>query len=90
MIQGSVLQRISGTEERNKQASEKAKNELTQQKILSHFFGKRKDIIKAIEIQEDLQVQFYIRDNPLSLTDYIYGLIEHDLHHKNQMDISLN
>lgn len=87
MKQGNELPPAAGTESFNIIASEKARNQLTQGEVLELFSRNRKELLRVIgELStEELNVVFSIRNKRLTLSDYLDGLIEHDLHHQNQV-----
>lgn len=87
MKQGAELPPGTGTETFNTLASIKARNELSTDTVLNLLMDLRREIIQVINnlSEEELRVVFFIGENKLTLTDYLEGLMEHDLHHRSQI-----
>ena len=76
-------------EEVNKKAAVYAKSGISKKQILTETIKQRKRVVETLREFTESQWSdtFYIDKYPLCLTSYMKGLIEHDEHHKLQIEV---
>ncbi|WP_260412367.1 DinB family protein [Alkalihalobacillus sp. TS-13] len=75
-------------EEMNKNAGDYASSGISREEIISMFIQSRIEICLFIQglPREQLEAPFKIGENSITIKGYIEGMIEHDLHHKKQVE----
>ncbi|MGG1676445.1 DinB family protein [Neobacillus sp. NRS-1170] len=77
-------------DEINKQASNYARSGISQEELINEFIGTRKDLVTLLEkIPTEKFDQKYPGKEDMTLNDYFLGLIDHDLKHKQQIELHI-
>ncbi|WP_226659608.1 DinB family protein [Guptibacillus hwajinpoensis] len=86
------LPRLENVEEVNQRAAEYAISGLSKEKLIAETVQARKQVVERLRLIDpsDWESTFYIDKYPNCLTSYIKGLIEHDDHHKLQIEVFMN
>ncbi|MEH7344025.1 DinB family protein [Bacillus sp. JJ1532] len=85
--EGAKLDKFPDFQKVNDQAAEYSKN-VSKEKLLDELLSIRQQFVSMInQMNEDeLEVAFHIGDHKLTIKDYFKDFIEHDLHHKEQVN----
>ncbi|QHA90628.1 DinB family protein [Bacillus sp. N1-1] len=89
---GVNLPRLDNVEEVNQRAAEYARSGLSKEKLIAETVQARRQVVEHLQLVEPIEWMstFYIDRYPICLTSYIKGLIEHDDHHKLQVEVFMN
>ena len=93
---GAKLDRFPNFQQVNDEAAEYSKT-VSKEQLLDELISVRQQFISMINQMndDDLEISFQIGDHKLTIKDYFIDFVEHDLHHKEQVNhvigqISLN
>lgn len=86
------LPRLEHVEEVNQRAAEYARSGLSKEKLIAETIEARRQVVERLQRINPIEWKstFYIDKYPNCLTSYIKGLIEHDDHHKLQIEVFMN
>ncbi|WP_273835573.1 DinB family protein [Guptibacillus sedimenti] len=86
------LPKLDNVEEVNQRAAEYALSGLNKENLVAETVKARRRVVARLQQFEPIQWSntFYIEKYPICLTGYIKGLIEHDDHHKLQVEVFMN
>lgn len=86
------LPKFHHVEEVNQRAAEYAKSGLSMEQLIAETIQVRRQVVDHLQQVEpnEWRTTFYINHYPNCLTGYIKGLIEHDDHHKLQVEVFMN
>ncbi|WP_165999876.1 DinB family protein [Bacillus sp. Cs-700] len=86
------LPKLDNVEEVNQRAAEYALSGLNKENLVVETVKARRRVVARLQQFEPIQWSntFYIDKYPICLTSYIKGLIEHDDHHKLQVEVFMN
>ncbi len=86
------LPKLDNVEEVNQRAAEYALSGLNKENLVAETVQARRQVVARLQQFEPIQWSntFYIEKYPICLTSYIKGLIEHDDHHKLQVEVFMN
>ncbi|MCA0993231.1 DinB family protein [Guptibacillus hwajinpoensis] len=86
------LPKLDNVEEVNQRSAEYALSGLNKENLVAETVQARRQVVARLQQFEPIQWSntFYIEKYPICLTSYIKGLIEHDDHHKLQVEVFMN
>ena len=86
------LPRLEHVEEVNQRAAEYARSGPSKEKLIAETVEARRRVVERLQLIDPIEWRstFYIDKYPNCLTSYIKGLIEHDHHHKLQIEVFMN
>ncbi len=92
MKSGATLPKLENVEAVNNRAAKFARSGITQKELIKETIKSRKRVVERLLDWRPIEWKntFYIDKYPLCLTSYIKGLIEHDEHHKLQIEVFMN
>ncbi|MEH7332891.1 DinB family protein [Neobacillus drentensis] len=77
-------------DEINKQASNYARSGILQEELINEFICTRKELVTLLKKIPSVKFdQKYPRKEDMTLNDYFLGIIEHDLKHKEQIELHI-
>lgn len=76
----------------NDKAREYAESGITKNELLKELIDSRIELLSVINSysEEELDISFSIGDHQLTIREYFVDFIQHDYHHKNQIEVLLS
>lgn len=88
MKEGARLSPFPEFQTVNDKAREYAESGIAKKELLLELIHARMELLSVINSysEDELDTKFFIGDHELSLREYFIDFIQHDYHHKNQIE----
>lgn len=79
-------------EDINSEAAKYARSGVSKEDLVEETITVRQEVVASLQefTPEEWEYTFYIDNYPMCLTSYIKGLVEHDHHHKLQIEVFMS